>query len=94
MRKRMYQLRDVVSGCLVGPILLERNDAPAVRAFYAGLEDSKSQLSQYPADYELVCLGEYDDEKGVGEVEYSVIARGTEWLALRAREASTRSGEG
>lgn len=87
MRKKMYQLRDVVSNCLVGPILLERNDAPAVRAFYAGLEDAKSQLSQYPQDYELMCLGEYDDEKGIGEAQFFVIARGVEWVHLKKREA-------
>lgn len=87
MRRRMYQLRDVVAGCLVGPIILERNDAPAVRSFYMAFEDPKSTLSAAPQDYELLCLGEYDDEVGVTEPGISVVATGHDWMKLQQRKA-------
>lgn len=87
MKRRMYQLRDVVAGCLVGPILLERNDAPAVRSFYMAFEDPKSTLGQHPEDYELLCLGEYDDEVGVTEPGVALIATGIDWVKLQARKA-------
>lgn len=86
MRRRMYQLRDKVAMCLVGPILLERNDAPAVRSFYLGCEDAQSNLSKFPADYELVCLGEYDDEVGILEPALTVVATGLDYLKDKERK--------
>lgn len=88
MKRKMYQLRDVVAGCLIGGIILERNDAPAVRAFYAGLEADKSPLSENPRDYELICLGEYDDEVGVMEATFNVIATGVEWSHREERKGA------
>lgn len=86
MRRRMYQLRDKVAACLVGPILLERSDPPAVRMFYAGCEDPQSNLSKSPKDYELVCLGEYDDEVGVTEPCMEVVATGHDFLKEQERK--------
>lgn len=81
----MYQIRDVVAACLVGPILLERNDAPAVRMFYAAFEDAKSALSANPKDYELMALGEYDDEVGVIETCFDRIASGVDYIKEKER---------
>lgn len=90
MRMRLYQLKDVVSACMVGQVFVERNDGPAVRSFYNALEDSKSQISQYPKDFELLCLGEYDDSNGVlfiGTGDFpQVVATGVEWVALNERK--------
>lgn len=86
MRRKMYQLRDKVAACLVGPILLERNDAPAVRSFYLGCEDPQSNLSRYPLDYELVTLGEYDDEVGITEISMAVVATGADFLKEKERK--------
>lgn len=83
MRRRLYQLRDVVSDCLVGAILLERCDAPAVRSFYAGLSDAASDLSKFPKDYELICLGEYDDVSGIGEQMFLTVASGLDFVNSR-----------
>lgn len=91
MRRRMYQVRDLVAGVLVGPVLLERSDAPAVRSFYLAFDDPKSMFAQFPKDYELCCLGEYDDEVGVTEPAFSVVASGVDWLKERERSSESVS---
>lgn len=88
MRKRMYQLRDCVANCLVGPILLERSDPPAVRSFYMTFENPQSQLAASPQDYELVCIGTHDDEDGIVDGDYSVVATGKDWLKDKERAAN------
>lgn len=85
MRRRMYQIRDKVAACLVGPIVLERNDPPAVRMFFKTCEDPSSNLGAFPNDYELVCLGEYDDEVGITEVNLGVVATGADFLKEKER---------
>jgi len=58
MYKRLYQIFDVVSCSVIGSIIQETSDAPAIRLFTDVLADKSSVLSAHPADYNLLCLGE------------------------------------
>lgn len=73
MRKMIFQARDNAGLCMVGPMFAERVEAPAIRLFTDAFRDEKSMFSQHPADFDLLCLGEYDDTDGrilIGDGEY------------------------
>ena len=46
------------------PIFQTRTDAEAIRSFTEAVVQSESPVSKYPADYDLVCLGDMDQETG------------------------------
>jgi len=46
------------------PLFTMRSDAEAVRQFTEIVTQSDTSVSKYPADYDLVCLGWIDLEKG------------------------------
>lgn len=90
MRMRLFQVRDLVALCFRGPIFVERGNPSAIRMFEDGLRSVESDLGKYPADFELWCLGEYDDSDGkilVALTEFpEVVATGKDFLA--AKEAA------
>lgn len=90
MRKMLFQARDNVARSMVGPIFSERVEAPAIRMFTDAIGDSKTMFSQHPADFDLLCIGEYDDSDGVilvGDGSYpKVVISGAS--VLEAREAA------
>lgn len=56
--KRLYQVYDIVAGTVIGGIVQETNDAPAIRSFTDALRNKDSILAQHPEDYQLLLLGE------------------------------------
>lgn len=56
--KRLYQVYDIVAETVIGGIVQESNDAPAIRAFTDALRNKDSLLAQHPEDYQLLALGE------------------------------------
>lgn len=56
--KRLYCIYDRVAACILGSIIQESSDAPAIRAFHDALKSPQSQLSAHPADYDLLYLGD------------------------------------
>lgn len=73
MRKMLFQMYDRAGRCMIGPILTERVEAPAIRMISDAFRDPKSLFHNHPGDYELHVLGEYDDSDGrilIGSGEY------------------------
>lgn len=72
----IYAVRDSKSG--YGSLLLEQNDAVAMRNFYNAFVDTKSVLHNNRKDFDLVRLGDFDNETGKINVldVRSVVAEG------------------
>lgn len=88
MRKRLYQIRDVVSCTMVGPIFTEKSDPPAARAFFDICANKDTPMGQHPGDYELLVLAEYSDADGeILEVS------GFPVVVASGAELSSRSGK-
>lgn len=47
-----------------GPLVAYNSDGEAVRALTMAMRDKESQLSQFPQDFNLVHLGEWDNTTG------------------------------
>ncbi|WNK14975.1 MAG: nonstructural protein [Microvirus sp.] len=78
--KQLYTVYDVVAATIVGSIIQESLDAPAIRAFHDALKAPQSLLAQHPADYQLLLVGliGYDGEI-TPAVPPKVIATGAAW---------------
>lgn len=63
MKKALYAVRDSKAAIFFPPFP-QINDETAARAFYAAAMDPTTDLSRYPDDYSLWCLGWFDDESG------------------------------
>lgn len=48
-----------------GPPMFFRHAAEAMRAFEQAANDEGTMLHKYPSDYELVRIGNYNDEHGI-----------------------------
>lgn len=94
MRKNLYQAKDNVGRALVGPIFAERDDAPAVRTFTDAFRDERTMFYSHPEDFDLLCLGEYDDSDGtmlVGTGEYPRVVVTGRAIVAKSKEASNES---
>lgn len=81
VRKGIYAVRDVVSTSIVSQLILEHQDAPAIRSFHDALSEPNSPMGKHPADYVLVDLGEINLDTGlIVGVEPIIIATGASWL--------------
>lgn len=63
---RIYSLFDKKS-LSYGPVMSFPNDVTAIRAIEMEMKNSKSVVSNYPTDFALMHLGNYDDAKGILE---------------------------
>lgn len=61
MTKQIYTVLDKVAGVIIGSLIQEPSDPPAVRAFRDALTARESQLSKHPEDYDLLCVGMIDE---------------------------------
>lgn len=52
------------------PVFQARSDADAIRSFTEAVVSSDSNVSKYPADYDLVSLGRMDQETGQIEPQF------------------------
>lgn len=59
---RLYQVRDRQSMFMCSGIMLDRTDGTAIRAFTEMLGNNKTVFSKHPHDYDLMCIGEQDDD--------------------------------
>lgn len=62
---KLYGIFDKASGRFEGRVLVLPADLVARRLFVEACSDTRSELSKYPADYELHRLGELDEETGL-----------------------------
>lgn len=85
MLKLIYAVYDNVSGSIIGGLIMESSDAPAIRAFYDALDPkNNSILSQHPEDYVLKELGNIDDQGNInGNMTTRTVTTGTAWTAIR-----------
>lgn len=60
---KLYSVYDKKAMFFDSPFCVE-NDIQAARAFDQAVNDPRSTLSKYPADFALYCLGEYDPGTG------------------------------
>lgn len=64
MNLKAYSIRDSKGEVFHTPFF-KKTHGEAERDFTAAVRDDKSQLSQFPDDFDLYYLGEYDDQKGI-----------------------------
>lgn len=89
MIKRLYVLRDTVTNDIKDLIMVQHNDAVAIRSLGDIYHAQGSALRNHINDYELVCLGELDFESKETknplwiDPEYRVIMTGSQWLAAQ-----------
>lgn len=94
----LYQMYDNEAQAVAGPIIIEKRDAPAIRAFHGVLGNDKTLPGQYPEHFELRLIGQQDEETGhlhlhsscpncgqTGEQEIAsgTIATGKAWVATQ-----------
>lgn len=88
--KQLYQIFDVKAESVVGPILRENKDGPAIRYFHGALSDKSMLLGMHPEDYQLLSLGAQDEETGEINSEVRVVTSGQAWLEIQqSRDASS-----
>lgn len=63
MVKKIYAIRDSKAECFHNPFY-QSTHGEAERAFRTAVADEKTTLNQYPEDFDLYYLGEYDDNTG------------------------------
>lgn len=83
MTKYIYAVKDLVSESIVGSLIMELRDGPAIRAFHDALEpSSNSVLAKHPEDFNLLELGDIDDTGIIaGRDIPRVVATGAAWKA-------------
>lgn len=64
MIHRIFTVYDAAAGAYLQPFY-SKTKALAIRSFQEAANDPKHQFSQYPADYTLFEIGEFDDNSGL-----------------------------
>lgn len=62
MKFKMYSIQDLKANLFSTPMFLQ-NDSVAIRNLTASFA-GESMLVKYPNDFELFCVGEFDDHSG------------------------------
>lgn len=89
-KTRLYQMYDLTAEAVAGPIISEKKDGPAIRAFHTVLGDKRTSPGQYPEQFQLRFLGTQDEETGFidGIVGANIIATGQAWLESQQLQAA------
>lgn len=64
MKFRLYAVFDRKANVFARPFT-SPNDAMAARSFLAARQDPATEIHKFPDDFQLYCLGEFDDDTGV-----------------------------
>jgi hypothetical protein len=82
--KNLYMVHDITADAVIGPIIQEVSDPPAIRAFYDALRAEGSLLAQHPSDFNLIYLGVIGD---LGDIfpntPPKIVATGNGWLEMQ-----------
>lgn len=91
MTNRIYTLYDTVSQSIIGALLQQTTDAAAIRVFADTLRAPETPLNLHMADYNLLFIGEIDQDGTIANVPNypTVIARGADILENLKRAAYT-----
>lgn len=63
MQLKLYSVRDS-KGEVYSPPFLAKTPGEAERSFHGLVKDPKTQVGQYPEDYDLYQIGTFDDVAG------------------------------
>jgi hypothetical protein len=63
MKLKIYSIRDAKTEYFSAPFF-NHTHGEAERNFKKACDDKNSNLNQFPEDYDLYCLGDYDDNSG------------------------------
>jgi len=63
MKNLIYAVKDIKIGSFLKPFICEGN-VQAERIFQSAVNDDKTQLHQYPEDFQLWLIAQFDDESG------------------------------
>lgn len=81
--KRIYGVMDLLSDSLIGPLVLQAHDAPAIRLFTDLLNSPDTIVSKHPKDHALVCFGMLTPTNQVVGIEREIVMSGETWLATQ-----------
>lgn len=85
---RLYQLYDLTAQAVAGPIMSEKKDGPAIRAFTTVLEDKNTMPGRYPEQFELRLIGTQDEETSqINALTPQTIATGAAWKDAQNHKA-------
>jgi len=80
MWKSLYMVYDITAQTVIGGIILEISDPPAIRAFHDALRMKDSLLAQHPEDYRLLKLAVLDTDGAlVAGTQPQIVATGAAW---------------
>lgn len=65
----IYAIYDNVAEMITGPLQLHGHDAPAIRMFSEVIKNEQTAMSRNPQDYDLVRLGQLNDNHETGNTE-------------------------
>lgn len=77
---KLFTVRDIqVEACL--PPFLAANAGTAQRMLSDSARDNGSLLGMHPGDFELICIGEFDEQTGVVTgIDHQMIGNLTEFI--------------
>lgn len=84
MSKKIIAIIDTLAGENIGPLLMFRADAPAIRFFSDAANDQQTPISKHVEDYELVELGVLNDKNEIVPGK-RVIITGAQWYAAQQK---------
>lgn len=88
--KQLYTVYDLKAATVIGSIIQESGDAPAIRAFHDALNPKhQTVLSEHPEDFTLLCIGSMDSSGLIVAPEpglIQTIATGAQWAAANRRD--------
>lgn len=82
MLKQLYVVYDKVADTIIGGIVQENNDAPAMRAFSDALGTPDSILAKHPEDYALLHIGEIRPSGEIIPCDPQTIITGKLWKEM------------
>lgn len=91
MKLGVYSIRDRLSGFLQPTF--EVNDQVAYRNFEHAILQGGSLLSSHSADYDLCCIGKFDQESGVLESMVPVVIVNGHSIFMKSVSKEESSGE-
>lgn len=87
MNRGIYAIRDRVAADLVGMhmymLMTFRTSQEAARYFADAVNDTSSILNKHPADYELVKLGDINNDGTINKHDEIVVITGDALLAVQ-----------
>jgi len=94
--RRLYSILDLVANSIVGGVHVHGHDAPAIRMFGDIAAAEGTSIHQHLPDYDLLLIGELDDETGqITPCEPVVVLSGAAlkatWEQQAAREVTANA---